>query len=207
MAYTVFDTPIIKNILRLVSLIILKVTGWRKEGRLPFRSKYVIIAAPHTSNWDFFYVLLFSFAFKVKAYWMGKDTIFKKPFGNIMKWLGGIPVHRNKFNNLVQETIDQFKTKNKLALIIPPEGTRAQVKYWRTGFYHIALGADVPILLGFLDYKRKTGGLGPLFYPTGDINLDMQKIQNFYSKIKGKYTEKFNKYTEVIKYKKEKKCS
>ena len=207
MTYTIFDTPILRTFFRYLSLIILKILGWQREGQLPQKFKYVIIAAPHTSNWDFFYVLLFSFSFKVKAYWMGKETIFKKPFGSFMKWLGGIPVDRTKFNNLVQNSIEQFKKRKKLVLIIPPEGTRKKVVFWKTGFYHIALGANVPILLGFIDYQRKVGGLGPLFFPSGDLKFDLEKIKDFYSKIKGKYSQKFSKNIEIIEYNHKKKCS
>lgn len=201
---TVFDTPVVKTLFRLLSLFLLKILGWKKEGVLPLEKKYVMIAAPHTSNWDFFYTILIAFAFKLKIFWMGKNTIFKKPFGSLMKWMGGIPVNRSKSNNLVDETIAWFNNNERLIIVIPPEGTRKKTTYWKTGFYHIAYGAGVPILLGYMDYKRKVGGLGPLFHPTGSIDDDMARIRNFYSNVTGKKPDMFNKKADVAEYKKEK---
>ena len=107
-----------------------------------------------------------------------------------MKWLGILPIDRSKSNNLVELTIQQFNSSDKLIIIVPPSGTRNKVAYWKTGFYYIACGAGVPIALGFIDYGKKTGGIGPLFYPTGDIDKDMKEIRKFYADIKGKYPEK-----------------
>ena len=107
-----------------------------------------------------------------------------------MRWLGGIPIDRSKTNNVVASTIDVFNAHDKLVIIVPPEGTRNKVSYWKTGFYHIAAGANVPIVLGYVDYQRKAGGIGPTVMPTGDIEADMQEIRSFYTGVTGKHPEK-----------------
>jgi 1-acyl-sn-glycerol-3-phosphate acyltransferase len=174
----------------LISILALKIIGWQKEGELPAEPKYVMIAAPHTSNVDLPMTLFFAFAYRAKVYWMGKETIFKKPFGAIMKWLGGIPTVREKSSNIVQQSIEQFEENERLVMVVAPEGTRTKVNYWKSGFYYIALGAQVPIALGFLDYKRKRGGIGGLFHPTGNITDDMNEIQKFYQTVTARRPEK-----------------
>lgn len=176
-------------------LIFLKILGWRVEGKIPDLKKYVIIAAPHTSNWDFPITLALTFALKIKIYWMGKAALFRWPFGAACRWLGGIPIDRSKSNNLVGQSVQAFKERDKLIMVIPPEGTRKKVSYWKTGFYHIARGANIPIVLGFLDYRRKAAGIGPTFYPMGRIEEDMQKIMTFYATITGKHQDLFNNAT------------
>jgi len=187
MQFTIFDTPIVKQFFYGLALFFLKVLGWQREGHFPKGQKCVLIAAPHTSNWDLFYTLCLAFAFRVKPYWMGKDALFRFPFGGVLRWLGGIPVDRSKANNMVSQSIQAFEEDDELILIVPPEGTRAKVTYWKTGFYYIAHGAKVPIILGFIDYKRKTGGFGPVFTPTGDIEGDMKTIRAFYANVSGKH--------------------
>jgi 1-acyl-sn-glycerol-3-phosphate acyltransferase len=118
---------------------------------------------------------------------MGKETIFRKPFKKFFKWLGGIPIDRSKSYNVVAQSIQQFKESENLILAIAPSGTRKRVKKWKTGFYHIAKGANIPISLGFLDYRRKVGGFGPLLYPTGDFGADMKIIREFYAGVTGKH--------------------
>ncbi len=190
MHFTIFDTPVVRTLLYWISILALKIVGWKKEGELPTEPKYVIIAAPHTSNVDLPMTLFLAFAYRAKVYWMGKETIFKKPFGAIMKWLGGIPTVRDKSSNIVQQSISQFEENEKLVMVVAPEGTRRHVNYWKTGFYYIALGAKVPIALGFLDYKRKRGGIGGLFHPTGNITEDMNEIQKFYHTVTARRPEK-----------------
>ncbi len=190
MEYTVFDTPVVRTILRWFSLAYLKVFGWKCEGRVPELKKFVMIAAPHTSNWDFPITMFLAFALNIKVYWMGKASIFKRPFGSVMRWLGGIPIDRSRSHNMVDQTVEVFNSHESLVIIIPPEGTRNKVNYWKTGFYRIAHGAKVPIVLGFVDYKRKAGGIGPVVVPTGNIEADMYAIQAYYSGVAGKYPEK-----------------
>ena len=174
--------------MRWLSRFILKISGWRIEGRLPDIPKIVLIAAPHTSNWDFPITLFIAFAVRAKIYWMGKDTLFRFPFGRLFKWLGGIPVDRSRSNNIVEQMIRTFSDNDRLIVTIPPSGTRKKVMKWKTGFYYIAKGAGVPVVLAFLDYRRKAGGFGPVFVPTEDIESDMKEIRAFYSGIHGKNT-------------------
>ncbi len=187
---TIFETPGVNTVIRWISLAYLRIFGWRYEGEMPGIPKCVMIAAPHTSNWDFPITMFLAFALKIRVYWMGKDKLFRKPFGGIMRWLGGIPVDRSKSTNMVAHTIEVFNNHENLVVIIPPEGTRGKVSYWKTGFYHIANGAGVPIVLGYVDYKRKAGGIGPAIMPTGNIEKDMEIICAFYAGVTGKYPEK-----------------
>ncbi|PKL38809.1 MAG: glycerol acyltransferase [Spirochaetae bacterium HGW-Spirochaetae-1] len=190
MHFTIFKTPVIRSIFKYISIVLLKITGWKLEGRFPKNQKCVVIVAPHTSNWDFFYGLLLVLSSGINTYWIGKASLFKFPFGPVMKWLGGIPVDRSKNNNMVAQAAENFSKNSNLAITVPPEGSRSTVSYWKSGFYFIALKADVPILLGFLDFAKKRGGFGPLFYPTGNIEADMSIIRGFYADIRGRYPEK-----------------
>lgn len=187
MNYTIFDTPVVRTIVRWFSIVFLWVNGWRTEGALPDVPKLVLIAAPHTSNWDLPYMLFTAFALRARIYWMGKEAIFCRPFGGLFKWLGGIPIDRSMANNVVGQCIEQLQKNETLVLTVPPAGTRKRVLNWKTGFYHIANGAGVPIAMGFLDYKRKVGGIGSVLQPTGDIEADMEIIRSFYKDISGKY--------------------
>lgn len=186
---TVYNTPIVKQILTAISWAGLKLAGWKLTGQPPIEKKYVLIAVPHTSNWDFPITLAMAFLFKFDIFWMGKDSLFKGPAGPIMRWLGGIAVNRSASSNLVQQLVDAFNENDELVIAIPPEGTRSRVDKWKTGFYHIAHGANVPIALGFLDYQRKVGGFGPTFYPTGDVDKDIAEIRQFYKGIAGLYQD------------------
>jgi 1-acyl-sn-glycerol-3-phosphate acyltransferase len=190
---TIFDTPVVNTVLRFLSVSYLKLTGWKVEGRLPQGcEKCVFIAAPHTSNWDLPYTLMVAFALRLNIYWMGKSQLFKPPFHGVMMWLGGIPVQREQTNNLVDASVQAVKSADgPLQLVVPPEGTRSKARYWKTGFYYIALGAQVPILMAYMDYERKISGIGPMFSPTGDIEADMLTIKAFYAPFKGKNASQF----------------
>jgi 1-acyl-sn-glycerol-3-phosphate acyltransferase len=190
MRYTLFDTPVISPLLRGLAFSFLKVFGWRLEGRLPDVDKLVVIAAPHTSNWDLPVLLSLAFALRAKACWLGKHTLFRRPFGFLFRWMGGIPVYRSASKNMVAQSVEMFRNSEKLILTIPPEGTRSKVSYWKTGFYYIALGAGTPIAMAFIDYKRKATGVGPTLYPTGNIEADMEVIRNFYANVTAKYPDK-----------------
>jgi 1-acyl-sn-glycerol-3-phosphate acyltransferase len=187
---TIFTTPILSTILYWGCILFVKIFRWKMEGVLPDKKKFVMIAAPHTSNWDLPMMLTIAFVFNIELLWMGKESLFKFPFGGFMKWLGGIPVDRSKKSNVVDQTIDFFNQHEDIIITIPPEGTRNKVNYWKTGFYYVADGANVPIVLGFIDYKRKAGGIGTTFYTTGNIEADMDEIKKFYSTIQGKFKNK-----------------
>ncbi|MEB0135097.1 lysophospholipid acyltransferase family protein [Actimicrobium sp. CCC2.4] len=189
---TIFETPVIHILLRWISVVCLRLMGWKVEGTAPAASKFVLIAAPHTSNWDFPVTLMVCAVLRLRIYWMGKASLFTGPLGPVMRWLGGIAVDRSKAGNLVQETIEAFSRSEQLAVIVPPEGTRNKVTHWKTGFYYIALGAQVPIALAFLDFGRKVGGIGRMFEPSGDIEADMVVIRQFYAGITGKNPRQFD---------------
>lgn len=190
---TIFTTPVVNTLLRGFSIAFLKLTGWRVEGSLPANaSKCVLIAAPHTSNWDLPYTLMVAFVLRLNVYWMGKESLFRPPFRGLMMWLGGIPVNRAQSSNLVEASSLAIKAaEGSVQVIVPPEGTRSKARYWKTGFYYIALGAQVPILMAYLDYTDKRGGLGPALLPSGDIEKDMAIVKAFYAPIKGKHTDRF----------------
>jgi 1-acyl-sn-glycerol-3-phosphate acyltransferase len=191
---TIFSTPIVKTLLRAVSVSFLKIAGWKIEGRLPAAaSKSVLIAAPHTSNWDLPYTLMVAFALRLNIYWMGKAQIFRPPFRGLMRWLGGIPVARETANNLVAASAAAITAADgPVQLIVPPEGTRSKTREWKTGFYHIAVTAQVPIVLAYMDYERKISGLGEIFVPTGDVDADIAAIKAFYAPFKGKNASQYH---------------
>jgi len=185
---TLFNTPVVTALLRAFSHLGLALRGWRTQGTLPDVPKYVMIAAPHTSNWDLPVMLMMAFVMRADVFWMGKHSLFRGIYGPFFRWLGGVPVDRRKSNNLVDQTVDVFRQRDRFALVIAPEGTRKLTAYWKTGFYHIARGAGVPIVLGFIDYRKKVGGVGPVITPSGDLEHDMAEIREFYADITGKYS-------------------
>lgn len=176
---------------RAIVLWLYALAGWKVEGAAPDVDKFVVIAAPHTSNWDLLFMLGVAYKFRVRLRWMGKDSLFKPPFGWLMKAMGGIPIDRSKANNIVSQMVDIYAAADELAVAIPPEGTRAKVRIWKTGFYNIAHGAGVPIAFGFLDYGRKVGGIGGVFTTTGDYDRDLEEIKAFYAPITGKYPDRY----------------
>ena len=190
---TLFDTPIVNTLLRAGSRGLLRLTGWTVEGSLPVEArKCVLIAAPHTSNWDLPYTLMVAFVLHLNIYWMGKHSLFAFPFGPVMRWLGGIAVDRSRNTNLVSASAMALKAADgPVQLVVPPEGTRGRTTHWKTGFYYIALEAGVPIVLAYMDYARKVSGLGPVFVPTGDIDADMAEIKRFSAGVKGRRPQHF----------------
>ncbi|MCX7230870.1 MAG: lysophospholipid acyltransferase family protein [Burkholderiales bacterium] len=190
---TLFDTPLVNTLLRAVSRSFLRLNGWKVEGSLPIEArKCVLIAAPHTSNWDLPYTLMVAFVLNLNVYWMGKHSLFAFPFGPVMRWLGGIAVDRSRSTNLVSASAMALKAADgPVQLVVPPEGTRGRTTHWKTGFYYIALEAGVPIVLAYMDYARKVSGLGPVFVPTGDVDADMAEIKRFYAGVKGRRPQHF----------------
>ena len=172
-----------------VARLLLKLFGWRIVGKPPDTPKYVIVFAPHTSNWDLPIGYAVAAAVKLAPSWLGKHALFRPPFGALFRRIGGISVDRRSRNNAVDQVIQAFRERERLALAITPEGTRKKTAHWKTGFYYIAMGAQAPIQLAFLDYARKIGGFGPLITPSGDIEADMAVMRDFFSGIAGKYPD------------------
>jgi 1-acyl-sn-glycerol-3-phosphate acyltransferase len=169
---------------------VLSLISWQLDVTLPKASKYVLVGAPHTSGLDLFYTLLLKFSTGIELKWVGKDTLFKGPLGIVMRWLGGIPVNRKTRNNFVEQVVELFSQHEHLVIAVAPEGSRGKTAYWKTGFYYIALGANVPIALGYIDYRRRVVGIGPAIQPSGDIQADFSIIKDFYSGITGCHPHK-----------------
>jgi len=186
---TIFDTPVLGRLLHYLAVAILRLRGWTLVGGARAQRRFVIIAVPHTSNWDLPLTLTVAFALRLKIHWLGKREIFRRPFGPFFRWLGGIAIDRDRSNDTVSQAADLLRRSDDLVLLIPPEGSRRRVRYWKTGFYWVAHGAAVPIALGFLDYGRKRTGIGPLLTPCGDIEADMMTIREFYADMRGKYPD------------------
>lgn len=184
-----------------LALLILKLFGWTLAVQLPKEKKFILIGAPHTSNWDLPLALLAFWTLKVKIYWLAKIQLFRGPLYYLFTALGGIPVDRSTPHGFIQQIAERFKRSEALIIGLAPEGTRSKTKYWKSGFYHIALTAGVPICLGYIDYRTRTVGFKQLLYPSGDISADMKIIADFYQNIKGKKPAKQspvrlkNKYT------------
>lgn len=164
--------------------------GWEVEANLPEARKYVAIGAPHTSNWDFPVAILAMWAMGLRGRWVGKHTLFRPPFGWLMRRLGGLPLNREETRDFVAQMVDRFRERDEFVLVMAPEGTRSHTPHWRTGFYWIARGARVPIALGYLDYARKRAGVSRSLVPGGDIEADFEEIRAFYADKTGKRPEK-----------------
>lgn len=170
---------------------VLRLGGWAFEGAVPTARRYVLIAAPHTSNWDFVYMMAMSWVTGIRLSWMGKASLFVFPFGPVFRRLGGIPIRRDRRTSVVDQCAKRFGESADLVLAVPAEGTRGHAKSWRSGFYHIARAADVPVVLGYLDYARRRGGLGPELRPSGDVRADMDFVRAFYADKAGRHPERF----------------
>ncbi|MBC53748.1 MAG: glycerol acyltransferase [Gammaproteobacteria bacterium] len=185
MRTTIFNTPLLTPLLRGISAGLLALMGWRAIGKPLQDQRFVLIGAPHTSNWDFPLMLMVVLKLELKPHWMGKHSLFMFPFGGLMRWLGGIPIDRRSHHGIVDQVAAQYQQNPQLVVLVPPEGTRKKVQAWKTGFYHIANNAGVPILMGYLDVSRKEAGLADFFYPTGDVDADIKKIRAFYATKRG----------------------
>ena len=174
-----------------VGRAVLSAFGWREEGSVPDAPRFVLIAAPHTTWWDLPFSLGVGYVMDLDIVWVGKHTLFEGPFGGFMRWLGGVPVDRRSSHNYVQQIADLIRSRDRIMLMIAPEGTRRFTPYWKSGFYWIAHSAQVPIVCAFLDYKRRRGGLGPVITPTGDPRADMDQIRAFYATVTAKHPHLF----------------
>ncbi|RDV07622.1 acyltransferase [Sphingorhabdus pulchriflava] len=181
---------LVSRLFRRALVWIYRRNGWSAFGEVPEPRKFVLIAAPHTSNWDFLYFIGLTEDLGIMPHFMAKKSLFRWPWKNFMLDMGGVPVDRSSNQNYVQAMIDEFAKRTEFMLTIAPEGTRGAVRKWKTGFYHIALGAKVPLVVGMMDYAKKSGGLGPAIWPTGDFKADMAKIAELYAKVTPKHPGK-----------------
>jgi 1-acyl-sn-glycerol-3-phosphate acyltransferase len=172
-----------------LSMWILNILGWTVQADLPDVKKFVVIAAPHTSNWDFPLGILVGKAIKLEPHWMGKHTLFRRPFGWFFRALGGIPIHRGHSKNYIEQLADRFEHSDRLVLALAPEGTRSKTDHWKTGFHRIARAANVPIVMAYLDFGHKQVGIGDMFYPGSDVEADFERIRQFYKNRRGKNPE------------------
>jgi 1-acyl-sn-glycerol-3-phosphate acyltransferase len=177
-------------VLKKIASFIYHSLGWTTKGEIPLGlKKYIVIAAPHTSNWDFFYGRLFFIMKGIPLKFFIKKEWYFFPFNYLFDALGGIPVNRKKNQNLTDLIAEQFNNYEELALLIPPEGTRKYNPNWKKGFYYISKKAKIPIIMGYIDYENKIGGLGPVFNISDNVDQDITTLKDFYRTIKGKYPE------------------
>lgn len=159
---------------------VFRLMGWRIEGQLPPLDKFVVIGAHHTSNWDFVLFIAAKFILRLNARWFGKHSIFRWPFGVLMRYWGGIPIRRHLKLNTVEQAIEAFAEHRQFILVLSPEGTRRKVERWKSGFYHIACGAGVPIVPAALDFQHRRIVIGAPFQPTGNEEADLRQLLAFY---------------------------
>ncbi|MFV9506588.1 MAG: 1-acyl-sn-glycerol-3-phosphate acyltransferase [Oscillochloridaceae bacterium umkhey_bin13] len=169
---------------------LLAMAGWGVEVSEPPPERCVIIGAPHTTWFDLILTLLLMGATGIRFRWISKASLFRPPLGWLLRALGGMPVERGARANFVDQIVAAFALGTPLRIAIVPEGTRKFIDHWKTGFYYIALGANVPIVLGYADFARRRVGLGPVLMPTGDLEADLIQYQQFYAPIVGRYPER-----------------
>ncbi len=189
------DNPFgVSSFIHGLAKLIFRLSGWKIEGTVHQPPRFVLIAAPHTSNWDAFIMVTAACIFRVKLAWFVKQAAFFFPLGPILRAFGGVPIDRSGRHNMVEQAVARFRQSERLILAVPPEATRKRSTSWKTGFYHIARGAGVPIVPGYIDYRRKVAGFGPAFTPTGDIEADFRVFEKFYATV----TPKFPKLRGVV---------
>lgn len=179
------------ELVRWISAAYLKLAGWTIHGDWPAIEKVVLVAAPHTSNWDGINMLAAAGYYRVRLRWMGKKSLTQGPFGWVIRWLGCVPIDRSASNDVVSAMAQAFAASADMVLAIPPEGTRSAVREWKSGFYHIAVAAGVPIVLSVLDYGKKQVRLAAIIYPSGNYEADLPVIQAHYADAVGKHPAKF----------------
>ena len=175
----------------LVGRVVFRLLGWKCKGETPTANKYVILAAPHTSNWDGFFLILAAAMLKLDFSFFGKDTLFKGPLGWFLRSVGGIPLDRSRHQSFVAQAVSWFESHERFALGVAPEGTRQFTPGWRRGFYYIALQAKVPIVMGYIDYAKKEGGILPeVLIPSGDIERDFETLARLYGPLTARHPER-----------------
>lgn len=186
MRITIFNTPVLAQIFQVLSILVLGLFGWRAVGKVPKDiRKYVIIAAPHTSYWDFPMFLLVVFALRLNLNVFIKHTLFIGPIGWFLSYCGGVPIDRRAAGARVRQTVQEFENNDDMVLLITPEGTRSAQTNWKTGFYHIASEANVPVAVAFVDTAARRSGIDHFITPSGDIDKQMAEIKAFYDTKRG----------------------
>jgi len=185
METTIFNTPILSGIYHYLAKSMMRLAGWHVEGALPDLPKFVLVGAPHTSNWDFVLFLGVIFSLRANVRFMGKAELFRFPIGWFFRYCGGVPVDRKKSTGLVEQMVRVSNESEKFILTIAPEGTRHHVQGWKRGFYHIAKSAGIPIVMAIVDGRHKTVRIGQVFHPTEDIEADIKSIQEIFAGIVG----------------------
>lgn len=168
----------------------LRLRGWRLAGGAPPLAKYVVVLAPHTSNWDFPLAMLAASGYGIRLSWLGKHTIFRWPVAGFLRAMGGIPVHRERHDGMVGQVVESFAASDTLVIGMTPEGTRTATPHWKSGFYHMARHAGVPIVLASLDRSTRRITLGPVVIPTGNPAKDMEAVRAFYAGVRGIHPHK-----------------
>lgn len=182
---TIFNTPIFSWIFHHLAKYLMRFAGWRVDGTLPDLPKYILIGAPHTSNWDFVLFLGVIFTLRANVKFMGKAELFRSPFGWFFYWCGGVPVDRKKPQGLVEQMVESCNKSERFVLTIAPEGTRHHVNEWKMGFYHIANTAGIPLVMAIVDGTQRAVRVGQVFQPTGNMNADIKEVKAFFSGVKG----------------------
>jgi len=182
---TIFNAPILSTLLHLLAKSVLRAIGWKVDGKFPDLPKFVVVGAPHTSNWDFMMFLAVIFYLRENVRFMGKAEVFRGPLGWFFYWCGGVPVDRSKSQGLVEQMAQASKASDQFILIIAPEGTRHRVAEWKMGFYHIAKSAGIPMVMAVVDGIRKTIHVGQIFHSSQDADADMKTIKGFFAGVVG----------------------
>jgi len=184
------ETGALNPVLQSLANLILRAGGWTAVGQMPDVPKAVLVAAPHTSNWDGFWALVYTVAVDADVHLFAKQSLFWFPLGAVLRGLGGIPLDRSRAGGAVQQAVDLFNENDRFYFGLAPEGTRKKTPGWKSGFYRIAYGAKVPVYLGFLDYKHKRLGIGRRLDLSGDQEADLQVCRDFYADVEGRWPEK-----------------
>jgi len=186
-------TGVFASLMRNVSALFLAVSGWKVEGDWPGNAdKAVLVAAPHTSNWDGWWMILAAAFYRVKLRWMGKKSLVDHRFGWFIRWLGCVPVDRKAASDIVEQTAAAFDQSDRLTLAVAPEGTRSAAEEWKSGFYRIAVKARVPLIISVLDYGTRTIRIAGVFRPTGDYEADLPLIRAYYADARGRHESQFS---------------
>lgn len=185
--------PRVHPVIQRVCIFLNGLIRWKVDNRLPNQPKMVLIFAPHTTNWDFIYLMLAAFSIGIRPQWMGKEALFRGPLKWLFVPLGGIPIDRSRRSNKVAQTVRTIRQHDQVIIGIAPEATRSKTEYWKSGFYHIAHLAKVPINFAYIDFPTRTTGFVSGFFPCGDLEADIKHLRKFYKNKRGKFPHKFGR--------------